>query len=56
MNEQLQRITEMAHQHAENLERDIKNASTRIEHLRLTTLTLEAQRLALSLDTLTRSL
>lgn len=55
MNEQLQRITEMAHQHAENLERDINNASSRVEHLRLTTLALEAQRLAEALDSYTRT-
>lgn len=44
------RLAEMARQHADNLARDIKNASTRIEHLRLTTLALEAERLALELE------
>lgn len=44
------RLAEMARQHADNLTRDIKNASTRIEHLRLTTLALEAERLADELE------
>jgi hypothetical protein len=35
-----------ARQHSDNMTRDIKNASTRIEHLRLTTLAFEAERLA----------
>lgn len=39
-------VAELARQHADNLARDIHNASTRIEHLRLTTLALEAERLA----------
>lgn len=45
------RFAEMARQHSDNLTRDIKNASTRIEHLRLTTLALEAERLADELET-----
>jgi hypothetical protein len=40
----------MARQHADNLARDISNASSRIEHLRLTTLALEAERLAVELE------
>ena len=40
----------LARQHATNMSNDIKNASTRIEHLRLTTLALEADRLALLLE------
>lgn len=44
------RLAEMARQHSDNLTRDIKNASTRIEHLRLTTLALEAERLAEELE------
>lgn len=42
----LTQIAELARQHADNLARDINNASTRIEHLRLTTLAFEAERLA----------
>ena len=38
-------ITRRAQEHATNLQRDIANASTRIEHIRLTQLALEAQRL-----------
>lgn len=41
-----QEIADLARQHANNMARDINNASTRIEHLRLTTLALEAERLA----------
>ena len=41
-----------AHSHADNLAADINNASTRVEHMRLTRLALEAQRLADSLDAL----
>lgn len=41
-----QDLADLARQHANNMARDINNASTRIEHLRLTTLALEAERLA----------
>jgi hypothetical protein len=52
MNDHLKvaRLAEMARQHADNLARDISNASSRIEHLRLTTLALEAERLAVELE------
>jgi hypothetical protein len=39
-------LAALARQHATNMSNDIKNASTRIEHLRLTTLAIEADRLA----------
>lgn len=48
--ETIKRLAEMARQHSDNLVRDIANASTRIEHLRLTTLALEAERLAEQLE------
>lgn len=48
--ETIKRLADMARQHSDNLARDISNASTRIEHLRLTTLALEAQRLAEQLE------
>lgn len=47
---QIEHIADLARQHADNLARDINNASTRIEHLRLTTLALEAERLAMLLE------
>ena len=49
MNEE---ISQEAKQLAENLSKDIKNASTRIEHIRLTQLALEAQRLSEKIDKL----
>jgi hypothetical protein len=47
MNEE---ISKDAKQLAENISNDIKNASTRIEHIRLTQLALEAQRLSEKLE------
>ena len=49
MNEEISRE---AKQLADNLSNDIKNASTRIEHIRLTQLALEAQRLSEKIDRL----
>lgn len=46
----IQDIRNQARKHANNLQEDIKHASTRIEHIRLTTLALEAARLADNLD------
>lgn len=43
---QLTELALQARQHSDNMTRDIKNASTRVEHLRLTTLAFEAERLA----------
>ena len=41
-----------AREHANNLQRDINNASSRIEHIRLTQLALEADRLATDIERL----
>lgn len=41
-----------AREHAENLSEDIGKASTRVEHIRLTQLALEAQRLAEAMEAL----
>jgi hypothetical protein len=49
MNEE---ISNEARQLATNLTNDIKNASTRIEHIRLTQLALEAERLAEKIESL----
>ncbi len=49
----LEEITKAAREHANNLQRDIANASTRIEHIRLTQLAFEADRLASDLERLT---
>jgi hypothetical protein len=46
----LEEITKAARQHANNLAADINNASTRIEHIRLTQLALEADRIATALE------
>lgn len=43
-------IAAAARTHAENLAEDITHASTRIEHIRLTQLALEAERIALMLE------
>lgn len=45
-------ISQEAKQLAENISNDIKNASTRIEHIRLTQLALEAKRLSEKIDRL----
>lgn len=45
-------VVAAARQHAANLTADIANASTRIEHIRITQLALEAQRLAEALEAL----
>jgi hypothetical protein len=42
----MKEIATAARTHAHNLAADINNASTRIEHIRLTQLALEAERLA----------
>jgi len=52
MNEE---ISNEARQLAHNLTNDIKNASTRIEHIRLTQLALEAERLADKIEKLIQS-
>lgn len=52
MNEE---ISHEARQLAHNLTNDIKNASTRIEHIRLTQLALEAERLADKIEKLIQS-
>lgn len=43
---ELQQAAASANQHADNLHADIKNAQTRVEHMRLTTLAIEARHLA----------
>jgi hypothetical protein len=43
-------LVAFARQHAANLRDDIKNAKDRMEHIRLTTLALEAERLATELE------
>lgn len=43
-------ISREAKELADNISKDIKNASTRIEHIRLTQLALEAQRLSDKID------
>lgn len=48
--EQLKVLCAIARSHANNLRSDINNASTRIEHIRLTTLAIEADNLASSLE------
>lgn len=52
----LEEITKAAREHADNLQRDITNASTRIEHIRLTQLALEADRVATALENLSKPL
>jgi len=47
MNEEISRE---AKELANNISNDIKNASTRIEHIRLTQLALEAERLSKKID------
>lgn len=42
----MKELATAARNHASNLAADINNASTRIEHIRLTQLALEAERLA----------
>jgi hypothetical protein len=44
-----------ARQHASNLQADISNASTRMEHIRLTQLALEADALATDMEQLAAS-
>lgn len=48
----IKEITKLARDHAANLTNDINNASTRIEHIRLTTLAIEAHNLAAQLEEL----
>lgn len=43
---ELRQAAASANQHADNLHADIKNAQTRVEHMRLTTLAIEARHLA----------
>jgi hypothetical protein len=43
-------ISREAKELADNISNDIKNASTRIEHIRLTQLALEAERLSKKID------
>lgn len=52
MNERLIQITEAARTHFENVKADILNATTRIEHIRLTTLAQEAHQLLTDLEEL----
>lgn len=52
MNERLNEITEAARMHFENVKADILNATTRIEHIRLTTLAQEAHQLLTDLEEL----
>jgi hypothetical protein len=47
---ELTNIAAAAREHAENLAADIVHASTRIEHIRLTQLALEAERIAIMLE------
>lgn len=49
----MKEVAEAARVHAQNLAADISNASTRIEHIRLTQLALEAKQLADDLERLT---
>ena len=51
LNREFTEIVEAARVHYENLKTDIKNASTRIEHIRLTALAQEAQDLWVELRT-----
>lgn len=46
----LQELALAAREHANNVAADIVNASTRIEHIRLTQLAMEADRLATELE------
>ena len=46
----LHEIAKAAREHATNLAADINNASSRIEHIRLTQLALEADRVATALE------
>lgn len=48
----LNQITDAARMLYENIKADINNASTRIEHIRLTALAQEAQNLLVSLEEL----
>jgi len=49
---ELEEVTASARVHADNLSRDIKNATTRLEHVRLTQLAFEANRLVELLEAL----
>jgi hypothetical protein len=46
----LSEIKTLAREHASNVHADIMNASTRIEHIRLTRLAIEADRIASELE------
>lgn len=48
----MEELAKAAREHANNLQRDINNASTRVEHIRLTQLALEADRLAAEIERL----
>jgi hypothetical protein len=48
----MKELATAARNHANNLAADITNASTRIEHIRLTQLALEAERLAVGIERL----
>jgi len=48
----IKEITQLARDHATNLTNDINNASTRIEHIRLTTLAIEAHNIVNYLEEL----
>ena len=50
MSDNLQELALAAREHANNVTADIKNASSRLEHIRLTQLALEADRLATALE------
>lgn len=43
-----------ARQHADNAKHDIKNAADRLSHIRATALAMEAEKVALTLETLVR--
>lgn len=49
---ELDMLCSSARLHADNVRADINNASTRIEHIRLTTLALEAENIAHSLESI----
>lgn len=51
-NDQLAFLTASARLHANNLRSDINNATTRVEHIRLTTLAIEAETLAATLESI----
>lgn len=50
--EYLDRLVVETREHADNLQADIANSTTRIEHMRLTRLAVEARRIAVVLQTI----